>query len=219
MSNVFYFFTIFMDSKCKICRRAGEKLFLKGEKCYSAKCTLVKKPYAPGMLQSEKKHRSTLTEYGRQMKEKQKARNTYGLRERQFSGYVSEAMARTGSPTEQLYAFLESRLDNVVFRAGFTLSRSLARQMVSHGHITVNGRKMDIPSYRVKKGDIIGIREGSKGNGLFAESAGKLEKHTAPAWIALDPKKSVATMVGVPAVTEATDAGLDLPAVIGYYSR
>jgi len=208
-----------LDSKCKICRRAGEKLFLKGEKCYSAKCTLSKKPYPPGLLQSERKHRSNLTDYGRQMKEKQKARNTYGLRERQFSGYVAEAMERTGSPTELLYTFLESRLDNVVFRSGFTLSRSLARQMVSHGHITINGRKMDIPSYRVKKGDVIGVREGSKGSPLFAELSGKLEKHTAPTWIALDAKKSQTTIVGVPAVVEATDAGLDLQAVIGYYSR
>jgi small subunit ribosomal protein S4 len=171
------------------------------------------------MLQSEKKHRSTLTEYGRQMKEKQKARNTYGLRERQFSGYVFEAMQHTGNPTGPLYTFLESRLDNVVFRAGFSFSRSLARQMVSHGHITVNGRRMDIPSYRVKNGDVIGVREGSKKNVLFSETGTKFEKNAAPAWIALNAKKVEATIVGAPLIAEATDTGLDLPAVVGYYSR
>ncbi len=208
-----------LESKCKICRRAGEKLFLKGDKCFSPKCTLTKKPYPPGLLQSERKHRSMLTDFGRQMKEKQKARNTYGLRERQFSGYVGEAMETKGSSTELLYVFLESRLDNATFRAGLSSSRSLARQMTSHGHITVNGKKMTIPSYRVKKGDIIGIREGSKKSPLFADISAKLDKHTMPVWMTIDAKKMEATVIGTPKVEEAADAGIDLSTVIGYYSR
>jgi len=160
-----------------------------------------------------------LTDFGRQMKEKQKARNTYGLRERQFSGYVGEAMETKGSSTELLYVFLESRLDNATFRAGLSSSRSLARQMTSHGHITVNGKKMTIPSYRVKKGDIIGIREGSKKSPLFADISAKLDKHTMPVWMTIDAKKMEATVIGTPKVEEAADAGIDLSTVIGYYSR
>ncbi|NTV44263.1 MAG: 30S ribosomal protein S4 [Candidatus Yonathbacteria bacterium] len=208
-----------MESKCKICRRAGEKLFLKGEKCYSPKCTLTKKPYPPGMLQSEKKHRSTLTEFGRQMKEKQKTRNSYGMRERQFVGYVEEALGHTGNPAELLFGYLEFRLDNAVFRAGFAHSRALARQLVSHGHVTVNGRKMTIPSYRVKNGDVIGVREGSKGSALFTDMSVKLEKRSAPTWMTLDAKSMQATIIGTPKAEEAVDAGIDLSAVVGFYTR
>jgi small subunit ribosomal protein S4 len=207
------------NSKCKICRRAGEKLFLKGEKCLTAKCTLVKKPYTPGLAQSQRKHRSMVTEFGRQLKDKQKVRNMYGMRERQFVNYVREAMKKTGNPAENLFVLLESRVDNVVFRSGFANSRSLARQMVSHGHITVNGRKIDIPSYRMKKGDVIGVREGSMKSPLFTELGKKLEKHSAPVWVKLDPKKIHAEVIGVPKIEEASDSGIDLPTVIGFYSR
>ena len=207
------------NSKCKICRRAGEKLFLKGEKCFTAKCTLTKKPYTPGLAQSQRKHRSMVTEFGRQLKDKQKVRNMYGMRERQFVNYVREAMKKAGSPAENLFVFLESRVDNVVFRSGFAASRSLARQMVSHGHITVNGRKIDIPSYRVKKGDVIGVREGSKKSPLFADLEKKLEKHSAPVWIKLHPKKMNTEVIGSPKIEEAAETGIDLPTVIGFYSR
>lgn len=207
------------NSKCKICRRAGEKLFLKGEKCSTAKCTLVKKPYTPGLAQSQRKHRSMVTEFGRQLKDKQKVRNMYGMRERQFVNYVREAMKKTGNPAENLFVLLESRVDNVVFRSGFANSRSLARQMVSHGHITVNGRKIDIPSYRMKKGDVIGVREGSMKSPLFLELGKKLEKHSAPVWIKIDPKKVSGEVIGVPKLEEALESGIDLPTVIGFYSR
>jgi small subunit ribosomal protein S4 len=207
------------NSKCKICRRAGEKLFLKGEKCFTAKCPMVKKPYTPGITQSQRKHRSNVTEFGRQLKDKQKVRNMYGMRERQFVNYVREAMKRAGNPAENLFVFLESRVDNVVFRSGFAQSRSLARQMVSHGHITVNGRKIDIPSYRVKKGDVIGVREGSKKSVLFVDLDKKLEKHSAPVWMKLDPKKMTAEMIGSPKIEEVTESGIDIPTVIGFYSR
>src|SRR3989344_2189700 len=141
------------DQKCKKCRRAGEKLFLKGERCFTPKCAIERKPYPPGRLLSEKKHRSSVTEYGTQMKEKQKVLNTYRITEKQFSNYVKEASGKQGvKPAEHLFETLESRLDSTVFRTGFAGSRSLSRQMVAHGHITVNGRRTTIPSRQLKVG-------------------------------------------------------------------
>lgn len=154
------------NSKCHKCRRAGEKLFLKGEKCFSPKCPFIERPFAPGMLDSDKKHRSPVSEYGQQLKEKQKLRNIYGLTEKQLSAYI-ESIPRESQklqmiPQLTLIAVIERRLDNVVYRLGLAGSRSLARQMVSHGHIMVNGKKVTIPSMSVKAEDIISIRDGSK---------------------------------------------------------
>ena len=209
-----------IETPCKKCRRAGEKLFLKGEKCFSPKCVFVKKPYAPGKLQSERKHRSMLTEYGKQLREKQKIRNTYGIREKQFSSYVKIATANIGkkNPAETLYEGLESRLDNVVFRTGFSTSRALARQMVAHGHITVNGRKLTVPSMKVSVGDVIGIREGSKGSKLFTEISGRLTKHSRPKWITFDEKKLEGTVVAVPEALKS-EFSFDLASIIEFYSR
>lgn len=154
------------DSKCHKCRRAGEKLFLKGEKCFSPKCPFIERPFAPGILDSDRKHRSSVSEYGQQLKEKQKLRNIYGLTEKQLSTYVSiiprESQKLNMIPQLTLIALIERRLDNIVYRLGFAGSRSLARQMVSHGHITVNGKKVTVPSLIVKIEDIVSIREGSK---------------------------------------------------------
>ena len=208
------------NNSCKKCRRAGEKLFLKGEKCFSPKCVFVKKPYAPGKLQSERKHRSMLTEYGKQLREKQKIRNTYGVREKQFSNYVKVATVSIGkkNPAETLYEGLESRLDNVVFRMGFASSRSLARQIVAHGHITVNGRKVKVPSMKVSLGDIIGIREGSKGSKLFTEIIEKLKKHSRPKWITFDDKKIEGTIASIPKA-EKSELSFDFASIIEFYSR
>jgi len=207
------------DSKCRICRRAGEKLFLKGEKCFTPKCVFNKKPYAPGRLDSQRKHRSQLTEFGRQLREKQKVRNIYGLREEQFSRYVKEATSRTGAnPAEVLYKNLESRLDNVVFRLGLAVSRALARQMVSHGHITVNGRRVTIPSYRLKEGDVLGVRDNSKQKPLFVELGPKLAKHTYPSWLSFSPDVLKGEVKAAPKL-EKTDALFDLASVIEFYSR
>jgi len=207
------------DKKCKICRRAGEKLFLKGEKCFSPSCVFNKKPYAPGKLDSQRKHRSQLTEYGRQLREKQKVRNTYGLREKQFSNYVNDAAGQSGAnPMEILYESLESRLDNAVFRSGLAVSRSLARQMVSHGHITVNGRKVTIPSYKLRIGDVIGIREGSRQTKLFTEIGPRLKKHSVPTWLKFNTDEMKGEMAGKPKI-DKTENSFDLASVIEFYRR
>ncbi len=150
--------------KCKKCRRAGEKLFLKGEKCFGQKCPLSRKPYTPGKFgkggkSGRRRPSRGLSEYGIQLREKQKLKFSYGLRERQFSNYVEESKKRGGGDSKAyLFELLELRLDNVIFRFGLTESRAMARQMISHGHIKVNGRKVNIPSCRLRIGDKISIR-------------------------------------------------------------
>lgn len=206
------------DAKCKTCRAAGEKLFLKGDKCFTPKCTFVRKPYAPGKLQKEKKHRSTLTDYGRQLREKQKVRNMYGIREKQFAHYVEDARTQeSAAPADVLFERLERRLDNVAYKLGFASSRALARQMVSHGHVTVNGRKMTIPSYQVSEGDVIAIREGSKDTKLIQELVPVLAKHQTPAWLSLSAGELSGKVVAPPARED--EAVLDFPAVIELYAR
>jgi len=208
-----------IDKKCKICRRAGKKLFLKGEKCFTPKCVFEKKPYAPGIPDSARKHRKTFSEYGFQLREKQKVKNIYRVSEKQFSNYIKEASSRHGvNPAERLYENLESRLDSTVFRIGFASSRSLARQMVSHGHITVNGRRIDVPSYKVKKGDVLGIREGSKTKTLFVDIASSLEKQDVPSWIKVDPKKIEGVIQSIPKLDQG-ELVFNLTSVLEFYSR
>ncbi len=207
------------DKKCKLCRRANKKLFLKGDKCFSPKCVFEKKPYAPGMLDSARKHRKTFSEYGFQLREKQKIKNIYGVSEKQFSNYVKEATSKHGvNPADRLYENLESRLDSVVFRIGFAPARSMARQMVSHGHITVNGGKVDIPSYKIKEGDILGIREGSKGKVIFNDISNKLEKQNVPSWIKVDSKKLQGVVQGSPKL-DKEDTVFNITSVLEFYSR
>lgn len=205
--------------KCKTCRRAGEKLFLKGEKCFTPKCIFEKRPTPPGKPLSERKHRSNLTEYGIQLKEKQKIRNVYGLSEKQFSRYVKEAgMATGGSPADHLFERLELRLDNIVYRIGLAQSRTQARQLVSHGHVMAGDRKVTIPSYKVRPGEVIAIREGSRISPLFQTAAEKLEKHNTPGWLVPDPKKLSATVKGTPKY-DKTELGFNFQSVIEFYSR
>jgi small subunit ribosomal protein S4 len=207
------------DPKCKVCRRAGEKLFLKGEKCFTAKCIFEKRPTPPGKPQSERKHRTNLTEYGIQLKQKQKVRNVYGLSEKQFSRYVKEATSTKGaSPVDLLYEKLERRLDNVVYRLGFAKSRTQARQMVGHGHFVVGKRKLTIPSYQVKDEDVITVREGSRSSALFTSGAEKLSKHATPNWMLVDPTKLAATMKGTPKI-DKNEMGFNFQSVIEFYSR
>lgn len=207
------------DQKCKKCRRAGEKLFLKGERCFTPKCAMERKPYPPGRLISEKKHRSSVTEYGTQMKEKQKVRNTYRVTEKQFSNYVKEASGKRGAnPAENLFESLESRLDSTVFRAGFAGSRSLSRQMVAHGHITVNGRRTTIASRQIKIGDVLAIRAGSAGSKLFEGLGEKWKTATVPTWIKTDAGKLTAVFQGKPKVGQG-EASFNLTSVIEFYSR
>lgn len=208
------------DKKCKICRRAGEKLFLKGEKCFTPKCAMNTRAYPPGKLDSEKKHKSSVSEYGFQMKEKQKIKNIYGVSEKQFLGYVkgAEKVAALSKihPTLVIYIGLESRLDNIVFRMGLAKSRSLARQIVSHGHILVNGKKLNIASHKVRIGDIISIREGSKASKLFTDLQTKLKDYSAPNWIALDINKMEAKVTALP---KEIEAGFDFTKVLEFYNK
>ncbi len=198
---------------CKVCRRLGESI------CGREKCAYKKRPYPPGKLLSEKKHRAPQTDYGRQFREKQKVRNTYGLREKQFSNYVKESGSVKGTnPAEYLFEILELRLDNVVLRSGFAKSSSVARQIVAHGHITVNGRRTTIPSRRLKIGDTIAVREGSKVSKLFEGLSEKLKALTAPTWIKIDGEKMTAMVQGKPKAAQG-DHTFNLTSVIEFYSR
>lgn len=201
---------------CKTCRRLGESL------CGREKCAFKKRPYAPGKLDSERKHRSNVSEYGEQLRAKQKMRITYGLMEKQFSMYVKRATAKHESgdgavtPALKLARELESRLDNIVFRSGFANTRALARQLVSHGHILVNGRRNTIASHQVKVGDVVSIREGSKSAKVFVGLAEKLAGMAPSHVVAVDPAKLEATVKG--SVREV-EPMFDTQKVLEYYSR
>ncbi len=206
-------------NKCKICRRLGVKLFLKGEKCSSPKCPMVRKPYPPGL--KGKRRKKGESEYGRELKEKQKVKNWYNLRERQLKKYVSAVLKKRGSAEnveELLIKLLESRLDNVVFRLGFAVSRSQARQLVSHGHFLVNGKKVNIPSYQVKKGDKIALRESSKKKKNFQEILPFLKKHTPPSWLKLDAQKMEGEVIGEPSLKEVAPP-FEISSVFEFYSK
>jgi small subunit ribosomal protein S4 len=201
---------------CKTCRRLGESL------CGREKCAFKKRPYAPGKLDSERKHRSGVSEYGEQLRAKQKMRITYGLMEKQFAMYVKRATATheagegAVAPSLKLARELESRLDNIVYRAGFAHTRALARQLVSHGHIIVNGRRINIASHQVKVGDVIAIREGSKTAKVF-EGIGERLMTLAPSYmLAVDPAKLSAEVKGYVREVEGT---FDTQKVLEYYSR
>lgn len=201
---------------CKSCRRLGESL------CGRAKCAYIKRPYAPGKLDSERKHRSNVSEYGEQLRAKQKMRITYGLMEKQFAAYVKRATATHESgtaavtPALKLARELESRLDNMVYRSGFAHSRPLARQLVSHGHILVNGRRINIASYQVKLGDVISVREGSKKASPFADLSEKLTALAPSYLVTINP----ATLSSeVKAVVREVEPQFDTQKVLEYYSR
>lgn len=198
---------------CKICRRLNQSV------CGKEKCAFLKRPYAPGMLDSARKHRKSFSEYGSQLREKQKARYTYNVSEKQFSSYVKNAVNTQCADTrQQLFLNLESRLDNVVFRLGFASTRTMARQIISHGHIVVNGRRVTIPSYKVKTGDVLGLREESKKKTQFVDSVRLLEKHQVPSWIKFENKSLSGTIQGTPKF-EQDSMPFDLTAVLEFYSR
>jgi len=203
-------------NKCKKCRRAGEKLFLKGERCFSQKCAMIKRPYAPGA--HGKNRRSRLSEYGRQLLEKQKIRHTYGLSEEQFKNYFKEIAHQKGNREELFIQKLERRLDNVVYRLGWAKSRSLARQIVNHGHILINGKKVDIPSYRVSKGEVIKFKEKTEKSSLTRDLAESLKRHKVPQWLSLNIEKIEAEIKDEPKFDNFDKVG-ELNMVIEYYSR
>ncbi|MDP3697253.1 MAG: 30S ribosomal protein S4 [Candidatus Taylorbacteria bacterium] len=204
--------------KEKIERRIGEKLFLKGERSHSQKSAMIKKPYPPGM--HGRKRGKKPSEYGLQLKSKQKVKNIYRLLEKQFKNYIKSTLASKKEPYEAILNKLEHRLDNVVFRSGFAQSRDQARQLVNHGHITVDGKKIDIASYEVSVGEIIGVREGSKKSPYFTNLMPQwLKAYEAPAWIELDKEKVTARVNGSPALAESGIRADDLQAIIEFYSR
>ncbi|MFH1460829.1 MAG: 30S ribosomal protein S4 [Patescibacteria group bacterium] len=207
---------VIADAKCKKCRRAGQKLFLKGERCFSQKCAMIRRPYPPGV--HGKSQRRRISEYGRQLAEKQKVRRVYGISEGQFKKYFKEIVKQKGDKGELLAQKLETRLDNVVFRLGWTSSRTLARQIVSHGHILVNGRKIDIPSYQVRKNDSVELKAKSKKSALFHNLKTILKKHELPVWLSLDKQKLKAEIKGEPTSEDMGRIG-ELNMIIEYYSR
>ena len=181
---------------CRLCRREGMKLFLKGERCYTGKCAIDRRAYAPG--QHGQARAKKPTEYGLQLREKQKARRLYGVMEKQFRHYFDEAARRKGVTGENLLVLLERRLDNVVFHLGFASSRPEARQLVNHGHFTVNGKKVDIPSYSVRVGEVVAVREGSKSSTRVKQLLENLGSRTVPGWLSLDANTAAGTVVALP---------------------
>ncbi|WP_088187408.1 30S ribosomal protein S4 [Desulfosporosinus sp. FKA] len=181
---------------CRLCRREGMKLFLKGERCYTGKCAIDRRAYAPG--QHGQARGKKPTEYGLQLREKQKARRLYGVMEKQFQHYFDEAARRKGVTGENLLVLLERRMDNVVFHLGFASSRPEARQLVSHGHFTINGKRVDIPSYSVRVGEVIAVKEGSKSSPRMKELLENLGTRTVPGWLSLDANAAAGTVVALP---------------------
>lgn len=204
------------DTKCKTCRRAGQKLFLKGERCSSPRCTIIRKPYPPG---AKSKRPRRISEYGFQLKEKQKLKFLYGVQEKQFVNYIKKAMKGGGSNiSAALVEFLESRLDNVAFKMGLTNSRSTARQIVSHGHILVNGKKVTIPSFQVKRGDKISIRPQSVSKKVFENLDVTYKKFDAPEWMKLDKTKKEAEILKTP-FEDTVQKDININLIIEFYSR
>jgi small subunit ribosomal protein S4 len=206
-----------LDPKCKQCRRAGEKLFLKGERCFTPKCAIVRRNYPPG-IHGVKGGKKKLTEYGFQLREKQKAKKEYGLMEDQFKLTFKKAQKQKGDTSENFLKLLETRLDNVVYRLGFASSRNQARILVSHGHFLVDDKKVNIPSYNLKKGDIIKIKQSSQRKKIFNILPEKLKKTEAPGWLNLDAKELTGKILHSPMLNEIK-TNIDAQAVIGFYSR
>ena len=201
---------------CRLCRREGQKLFLKGDRCYTDKCALERRSYAPGMHGNARNKK--LSEYGVQLREKQKARRYYGVSEKQFSHYFELAEKRQGQAGENLLAILESRLDNVAYRLGFAMSRAEARQLVRHAHFTVNGQKVNIPSYQVKPGDVIELKEGSRSLDKFKGSLEANASRVIPKWLEFDQASKVAKVVAVPA-REDIDLPIEEHLIVELYSK
>lgn len=208
-----------LDSKCKICRRAGVKLFLKGDRCLSSKCAITKRPYAPGM--KGKRRKSPLSEYGKELREKQKLKGWYNLREAQFRKYAREILKKRGKTEDAgslLIRKLEMRLDSVIYRLGIASSRIQARQLVLHGHFLVNGKIVRIPSYEVKKGDKISIKPQSAKKTVFQNLATVIKKYQPPSWLELNKDKMEGKILSFPTIEEVNPPA-EILSIFEYYSR
>ncbi len=203
------------ESVCRLCRRERDKLYLKGDRCFSDKCAVVRHAYPPG---EHGQARQKFSEYGQQLREKQKARRIYGVMEKQFRRYFKEADRRRGVTGEILLQLLESRLDNVIFRLGLARSRAEARQLINHGHYEVNGRKVDVPSYLVRAGDIVAVRENRKNKPVFKEIAEARDQQGTPDWLEVDHDKLTGQVLRIPQRDE-----IDVPVtehfIVELYSR
>ncbi len=200
---------------CRVCRREGDKLFLKGDKCYTDKCAIANRSYAPGQHGQGRKKQS---EYGTQLREKQKAKKYYGLLEKQFHHYFELAEKMSGMTGENLLKLLESRLDNAVYRAGFAMSRPEARQLVSHAHFTVNGKKVNIPSYLVKPGDVVAIREKSMSSDKIKMIQEANASRPSLNWLSVDRARGQATVVNLPERNEI-DLQVEEHLIVELYSK
>lgn len=205
----------YTGSVCRQCRREGTKLFLKGDRCYSEKCAINKRHTPPGMHGQGRRKQS---EYGLQLREKQKVRRAYGVLESQFRKYYDMATNMRGVTGENLLSLLERRLDNVCYRLGFGESRPMARQLVTHGHIRVNDKKVDIASFLVKDGDVITIREKSAGNEYFKTLKEQGAARTVPKWLDLDAEKLTGKVVALP-TRDDIDLTIEEHLIVEYYSR
>ena len=205
----------YKDEQCRICRREGQKLFLKGARCYSDKCSVTRRNYAPGQHGQK---RTKLSEYGTQLREKQKTRSFYGVGEKQFRKYFEMASNKKGITGTNLLQILESRLDNVVYRLGLGTSRPQARQLVTHGNIEVNGVKTDIASYLVKPGDVISVRESKRNNGVIKTNVEAGAIRPIPEWLELDSKNLSAKVVRLVS-REEIDLPVEEHLIIELYSK
>ena len=205
----------YTDSVCRQCRREGTKLFLKGDRCYSDKCAVTKRHTPPGMHGQGRRKQS---EYGIQLREKQKVRHAYGIMESQFRKYYDMASNMRGVTGENMLSLLERRLDNVCYRLNFGDSRAMARQIVTHGHIRVNGQKVDIPSYLVKPGDVISVKDRSADNEYFKTLKEQGAARTVPQWLELDLEKLTGKVTAEPA-RDDIDLTIEEHLIVEYYSR
>jgi len=205
----------YVGAVCRRCRRSGEKLFLKGDRCFTPKCSIDKRPKPPGM---QPRRRPRISDRGMQLREKQKARYSYGMMERQFRKTFAEAERQAGVTGDNLLILLERRLDNIVYRLGFSDSRNQARQLVRHGHIILNDRRTDVPSALVKEGDTIGWRKESAKSEYYKQLTQTIEAKTVPDWLSLDKKNLVGQMVSLP-TPEGIAAPFNGKTIVEHYSR
>ena len=206
----------YTEAVCRLCRRENQKLFLKGDKCFSGKCPVDRRSYAPGQHGQQRSRKAS--EYALQLREKQKTKRFYGISESQMEKYFALAEKKSGITGENLLSILEMRLDNVVYRMGYAMSRPEARQLVNHAHFTVNGRKLDIPSALLKVGDVVAVAEGSRDVPTIKENAEASASRSIPAWLEFNPEAMSGSLVAVP-VREQIDVPVNEQLVVEFYAR
>jgi small subunit ribosomal protein S4 len=205
----------YTEAVCRLCRRSGDKLMLKGSRCFTPKCAMERRGKPTGRQTGRRRR---LSDRGVQLREKQKARYSYGILERQFRRFFEAAERQAGITGENLLVLLERRLDNIVYRLGFADSRSQGRQLVQHGHILVNGQKVDIPSYLVKEGDTISWKEASTKTSYYEQMVQGIESKVIPSWLSLDIEKGVGQVISLPTPSDI-EAKFELQSIVEYYSR